>query len=245
MLADVAPDLAAEERCGESHQEHRDNIERTLTEGSGRPSQDAELFTVLVASDGTGVVTITAPSGRDALLLVFTSPIRAADYADELLPHGGRPGFLVLTSGGLLSLLSQLRDMGIRLLTIDRCPRCNIFTSLEFDEAATPGTLISLWAITKSTELARSTLYLDYARKAATNGDLKLARQVAFEIIAHVSPDQTHAHLLLGEVGIALKDHHLIAEAETFLRFVGAEVLAAKLRNDARACTSDFMLSMF
>lgn len=242
VLADVAPDLAAAE-FSEASQTQRDEIESRLIEGAERPPVDIELFAVLVAADDSGVITITLPSKQQPVLALFSSPIRAADYHDELLAHGTAPKCQVLTAMQLLKVLSSLRGVGIRTLALDRCPRCPIFATVTLDESATADTLISLWAISKATELARLNLYLNYAQNLAVGTHFALARQVAYETIAHVAPDSPQAHLLLGELGIALKDQRLVGEAETFLRFLHAESFATKLLQDAQLAVADFTAS--
>jgi hypothetical protein len=143
----------------------------------------------------------------------------------------------------LLKLLSSLRDAGIETLALDRCPRCSTFATVTLDESATQDTLISLWAISKATELARLNLYLNYAQTLAVGARFALARQVAYETIAHVAPDSPQAHLLLGELGVALRDRRLVGEAETFLRFLRAETFATKLLQDAQLEAADFTAS--
>jgi len=202
-----------------------------------------ELFTVLVDAADSGVITITLPSEQQPVLALFSSPVRAADYHDELLAQGTAPKYQVLTAIRLLELLSSLRDVGVRTLALDRCPRCPTFGILTLDEGATADSLISLWAISKATELARLHLYLNYAQTLAAGKHFDLARQVAYETVAHVAPDSPQAHLLLGEVGIALKDRRLVEEAEKFLRFLRAESFATKLLHDAQLAVADFAAS--
>lgn len=242
VLVDVAPDLAAAE-CSEASQTERDEIESRLIQEAERPTADRELFAVLVAADNSGVITITLPSKQQPVLALFSSPVRAADYNDELLAQGAAPKCQVLTAMQLLELLGSLRDVGIRTLALDRCPRCPTFGIVTLDDSATADTLISLWAISKATELARLNLYLNYAQTLAIGTHFDLARQVAYETIAHVAPDSPQAHLLLGEIGIALNDRRLVGEAETFLRFLSAESFATKLRQDAQSAAADFTAS--
>ena len=239
ILADVAPDLAAAE-CSEASQTQRDEIESRLMEGTERPTAGMELFAVLLAADDSGVITITLPSKQQPILALFSSPVRAADYHDELLGYGAAPKCQALTAVQLLELLSSLRDVGIRTLALDRCPRCHTFGIVTLDESATVDTLISLWAMSKATELDRLNLYLNYARTLAVGMKFDLARQIAYETIAHVAPDSPQAHLLLGELGIALKDRRLVGEAETFLRFLSADSFATKLLRDTQLAAADF-----
>ncbi|MEA2235503.1 MAG: hypothetical protein QOC81_227 [Thermoanaerobaculia bacterium] len=242
VLGDVAPDLAAAERS-EAGQTQMDEIQSRLVEGAERPTVDTELFTVLIAADDSGVITITPPSRQPPILALFSNRVRAADYHDELLGHGTAPRFRVLTATQLLGLLSSLRDAGIREFALDRCPRCSTFATVTIAESASEDTLIRLWAISKATELGRLNLYLTYAQTLATGTQFDLARQVAYETIAHVAPDSPQAHLLLGELGIALKDRRLVREAETFLRFLRAESFATKLLQDAQLSAADFTAS--
>jgi hypothetical protein len=68
-------------------------------------------------------------------------------------------------------------------------------------------------------EFARSSLYWEYARTAAKNGQFLRARDVALELVGHVTPEDPRSHLLLGKLAIQLRDKLLLREAKAFLAF--------------------------
>jgi hypothetical protein len=89
--------------------------------------------------------------------------------------------------------------------------------------------VVTVWCIHKATELARADLYFGYAQESARAGRLEIARDVALETVGHVSLEDPRAHLLLGEVAVALRDRKLLREAKAFLRFLHLDRWERKL----------------
>jgi hypothetical protein len=58
---------------------------------------------------------------------VFSTPFRAADYVRTLLEPSGSVDYLSSSPRELVTLLRDLRELGIEKFALDRCPRCNFF----------------------------------------------------------------------------------------------------------------------
>jgi hypothetical protein len=200
-----------------------------------RPSEDSPLFTTLVATDKSGVLTINLPDGVEKCVPIFSTSVRAADYVDVCVVDGQSVQYLVSSSVGLLALLADLRIAGIRVMALDRCPRCAMFTTISTTSLKNATDLITLWAIVKAGELARRDLYMSYALKKAQFGLFEIARQVAFETVVHVSPEDPRPHLLLGQLAAISDDRSTFAEAKAFLRFQKLDAWERKLDEDARS----------
>ena len=93
----VPPDLA-EAEGSESFATSREGLEHELRKLPRRPLEDEPLFMELLEANGSGVVTITLPDHSGRCLPVFSTPFRAFDYVQTLLPwpFGALPYLLVL-----------------------------------------------------------------------------------------------------------------------------------------------------
>lgn len=223
------PSDLTHEESGEVFGARRMVIEEDLRRTHPDPEGDTPRFTTLIAPGGKGVVTIPMPDGGSQCLPVFSTPFRAADYKHALLTAGPPVQYLASTAAQLSGLLRDVEKAGIEAVTLDRCPRCSIFTVTGIRSLKAPDHLLVLWAIHKATEMARLELYLAHALKSARAGQLEAARDVALESVGHVSLEDPRPHLLLGELAVALGDRTLLQEAQTFLRFFKHESWAQKL----------------
>jgi hypothetical protein len=104
-------------------------------------------------------------------------------------------------------------------------------------------TIVALWAIHKATELARAELYFEYASWSARGGRLEIARDVALEAVGHVTWEDPHLHLLLGQIAISLGDRTLLRETRAFLRFFKLVPWERKLDEIQRSGSLDFTRS--
>ena len=198
------------------HRARVDAIERSLLEN--RPPADAPLFTALAASP-TAMVSISLPRGGMALAL-FSDPVRAADYCDVLLGGSAVPGTATLSALGLLQFMrSNHRAFGGQL-SLDRCPRCEVFGVSTIGASSTVDSVLTLWAVTKAQERARLELYLEHATVAANAGDWLQVKDIALETIGHVSPVDPRLHTLVGRAAHDLGDQPLFDEAKQFLLFL-------------------------
>ena len=229
------PSDLAHEESGELFGSRRMAIEEDLRRTHLDPEGDTLRFTTLIVPGGKGVVTIPMPDGGRQCLPVFSTPVRAADYKQALLTAGPPVQYLASTAAQLYGMLRDVERAGIEAVTLDRCPRCSIFTVTGIRSLKTPGDLLVLWAIHKATEVARLELYFGYALRSARAGQLEAAREVALEAVGHVSLEDPRPHLLLGELAVALRDRTLLQEAETFLRFFKHESSEQKLAMTVRS----------
>lgn len=79
-------------------------------------------------------------------------------------------------------------------------------SAVSIDRAMMAGDTLNIWAVFKSTELARADLYIEFALIEARAGWLEVAREVALEPVDHVTLENPRPHLLLGLVGVKLGD---------------------------------------
>jgi hypothetical protein len=223
------PSDLAHEESGEVFGSRRMAIEEGLRRTHLDPEGDTPRFTALIVPGGKGVVTIPMPDSGRQCLPVFSTPFRAADYRQALLTAGPPVQYLASTAAQLYGMLRDVEEAGIETVTLDRCPRCSIFTVTGIRSLKTPGDLLVLWAIHKATETARLELYFAYALRSARAGQLEAARDVALEAVGHVSLEDPRPHLLLGELAVALDDRTLLQDAQRFLRFFKHEPWEQKL----------------
>lgn len=196
-----------------------------------RPAEDEPLLTSILVGP-SAVFTVTLPNSTPCLL-TFSTPIRAAEYARI---HAGPLQLRRLSSSPneFVQMLADLRRCGtLQRFALDVCPHCTTFAVLGTNSMLTPADVVKMWAIHKSGELARESLYFARAQEAARRGNLKEAKETALEAIQHVTMDSVRLHLLLGKVALSLKEKGVFREAKAFLEFLGAkqslrELLAAE-----------------
>jgi len=215
-------------------------IERSLCEPPRRPQEQTPLFVEILAASQGGVVTMTLPDSESPCVPIFSTPFRAADYIRTLLARGPAVKYLSSSPLELVGMLRDLRGMGIERFALDRCPRCNSVTTIGCASITTADDAINCWSIWKATELARLDLYLSHAQASARAGKLEAAREVVFETIAHVSFEDPRAHLLLGQVAVALQDRPLFREAKAFLQFFKLNSWERRLDEVDRSGAPDF-----
>jgi serine/threonine protein kinase len=206
--------------------ERSDALQRMLLALPHRPCDDAPLFTT-IWRDEHHVVTMNMPHGGFGVP-VFSTAIRAADYARVQLQVDEFP-YMLSSPNQLTALLHMLQAKSIAHIALDRCPRCSVFNSGRLETAQGPAELITLWAIHESTRRERLQLYLDYATQCASSGRLDIARDVALEIVGHISLEDPRPHAILGRLAIEFGDATMLREAQTFLRFLGEDTWADKL----------------
>jgi hypothetical protein len=228
------PPALTEEESGDSFSMRRNTIEREILESNTRLRDDVPLFVEMIAPNKGGILTIPLPEEGGRWLPIFTTPVRAADYKQTLLTSEPGLQYLSSTTAQLVRMLCDLDELGIKSLTVDRCPRCSIFVRTGTSGLRSQD-LLRIWAIHKATEVARSELYIAYAFKSARAGQLETARNVALETVGHVVIEDPRPHMLLGELGVALRERALVHEAQEFLRFLKQDIWARRLADIARS----------
>ena len=63
---------------------------------------------------------------------------------------------------------------------------------------------------------------------------------MVLETVAHVSLEDPRAHLLLGQIAVALQDQALLREAKAFLQFFQLDSWERRLDEVVRARSPDF-----
>lgn len=235
----LPPDLA-EREASPAFDALRGEIERSLREPPGRPEEQNPLFVGLLAAYQAGVVTMAMPEGESQCIPIFSSPSRAADYVRTLLARGPAVKFLSSSPLEIVTMFRDLTQLGIEHFALDRCPRCNIFTTIGCASITTANDAINCWSIWKATERARLDLYLRHAQSFARAGEIDAAREVVLETVSHVSLEDPRAHLLLGQIAIALNDRPMLREATAFLQFFNLSSWERRLEEVKRTGKPDF-----
>ena len=235
----LPPALATRE-ADEAFAVPREAVKSQLLEPPRRPGDDEPLFVLLLDAGGRGFLTVAPPGDGGPCLPAFSTPLRAADYAQTQLTAGPPVSYLYSSPAEFARLLGDVGGAGITAFTLDRCPRCTTFNAVSPRPAMTAGDVLDLWAIFKSTELARADLYVEFALDEARAGRLAVARDVALETVGHVTLEDPRPHLLLGQLGVGLGDRGLVREAKAFLGFLGAGDWERRLDEDIGSSSPDF-----
>jgi hypothetical protein len=138
-------------------------------------------------------------------------------------------------------VVNELRERaGVRHIALDRCPRCEVFTTANASNFDSAAKVIQMLNIFKATEIARGGLYRDYARSAARSGEFLCARDVALELVGHVTAEDARSHLLLGKLAIHLHDKRLLHEAKEFLAVLRQDWAIEELKNTEKTRVLEF-----
>jgi hypothetical protein len=208
------PKELADREASSDHQGWRDQIERELV-AQGCDEDEPSFFTFL--KSGNGLLQMYLPQHEGGCLLAFSSPLRAADYANEAAPKQTFEYFCS-SPKQVVFVVNEFRERAsVRHIALDRCPRCEVFTTFGASNLDSAANVIQMRNIFKATEMARCGLYWEYARSAARSREFLCARDVALELVGHVTPEDPRSHLLLGKVAIKLEDRQLLHEAKEFL----------------------------
>lgn len=237
------PSDLTEQEGGEAFERRCAAIDQSLREPRTRPSADTPLFVMLLDPAREAFLTMTLPDPGLPCVPVFTSPFRASDYARVQLEHDSSARYLSSSPAHLVATLGNLRAAGIEPFALNPCPRCGILTAIRIESIKSAEDAIECWTIFKTTEMGRMDLYLRYAQAAARAGDLAKARDVVLETVAHVSFEDPRAHLLLGQIALALDDRETLGEAKEFLRYFRRDAYANRLDEVVRSGEPDFELT--
>ncbi len=231
------PQELANQEASPDYHEWRDRIASDLA--MQPQDEDAPNFMTFLKSDD-GLLHLRLPQAEGGCLLVFSSPLRAADYASVQAPKQTF-NYFCSSAKQVVFVVREFRDHGgITHIALDRCPRCDVFTTVKASDFDSPHNVIETWKIWKATESARCGLYWDYARSAARAGQFLRARDVALELVGHVTPDDPRSHLLLGKLAIRLRDKQLLHEAEKFLALLRQDWANEELQNAAKTKVFEF-----
>jgi hypothetical protein len=210
---DLPQELADQEASSEYY-EKRERIEAEL---NAQPCDEDQtrFFTFLKVDNG--LLEMRLPNLDGGCLLAFSTPFRAVDYATVAMP---KLIFACFCSSPkqVVFMLKDLREHAdVRHIALDRCPRCDIFPVVNASSVDTAAKVIDFRNISLATQIARCNLYWEYARSEAINGEFVRARNVALEIVGHVTAEDPRPHLLLGKLAIQLRDKRLLREAQNCL----------------------------
>lgn len=200
------PEELRQREEGDDFNAYADKIRADIL--ADRTSDDTPHFAIFLKL-GDGLLQIDLQEGR--CLLVFTSAMRATDYVRVQVPElADKLELFSSTARDAPKVIQHFREHAqISLLALDRCPRCDMFAALNAAAMDSPDKLIRAWTISLGTMLARCELYRDYARTKAREGELLNARDVALELVGHVTSADAKTHFLLGKLAIRLGDKQL------------------------------------
>jgi hypothetical protein len=179
---------------------------------------------------GDGLLQMRLPDTEGGCLLAFSNVIRAADYAGATLPKQAFAYFCSSPKQAVLVVNEFRERAGVKHIALDRCPRCDVFPVFGASSLISAENVIAMRNIFKATEIARCELYRTYARSAARTGNFLLARDVALELVGHVTLEDPRSHLLLGKLAIQLRDKRLLREAKEFLALLKQDWAVEELK---------------
>lgn len=224
-------DLVDREASAE-HEQARDQIEAGLF---AQPTDESAPGFATFLKSGEGLLNLRLPQLDGGCLLVFSSPLRAADYARVQAPEENFQYFCSSPTQ-VVPVLQEFRERaGARRIVLDRCPRCDTFTATGVESLDSATKVANLWKIFKATEIARQGLYWGYARAAARDGQFLTARDVALETVGHVTCEDPRSHLLLGKLAIQLRDKRLLRDAKVFLVLLKQQAALEELQQAERS----------
>jgi hypothetical protein len=204
----------------------RDKLECELL--AQTTDETAPGFATLL-KDGNGLLNFRLPEPQGGCLLVFSNPSRAADYARVQVP-GKEFQFFCSSAEQVVSVVADFRQhAGITHVALDQCSRSNVVTVLGPSSLDSAAKIVQMWKIWKATEIAPCGLYFGYAQAAARAEQFLVARDVALELVGHVTAEDPRVHLLLGKLAIKLLDKRLMREAKDFLVFLKQNAVIQEL----------------
>jgi hypothetical protein len=232
----LPPDLADREASSD-YQQWRDRIEADLV--TQPIDEDAPSFLTFLKA-GNALLQLRLEDQEGGCLLAFSNPLRAGDYASEAAPEQSFEYFCSSPKEVVLVVQHFVEYAGVTHVALDRCPRCNVFSTIRAASLNSAAKVIQAWQIAKATEIARCGLYWDYARSAARNGHFLCARDLALEVVGHVTAEDPRCHLLLGKLAIQLQDKQLLGEAKNFLAFTKQVWAIEELQSSEKARVVEF-----
>jgi hypothetical protein len=229
----ATPDILSAEQDAfrTSHDRVAERLLAALRGGADAP----ELTTI--ATEASGVMML-APDHGPPVLPVFTSAVRAIDYR-ECVGVSGTPHYRRSSADELVDLLGGASDADIASWTLDPCPRCTACTIYKSEQFRSSDDVFNVWAITRATTRLRTEVYVRHALDLATGGDWRMASYTGMCALQHVTLDEAHVHLLVGEIAIARGPRSIVEDASRWLRFLGCEDLAGLLDADQAAGVAD------
>ncbi|HEX6790355.1 MAG TPA: hypothetical protein VF247_03515 [Candidatus Krumholzibacteria bacterium] len=223
------------------HLTRQDAFEMELSASSLLPKPDAPALIIFVTG-GSNLLTIPVrDDDGPGCIPLFSERWRAVDYARTRFGNRDDVAFAVMSAAGFVSTLRDVEKVGRFAFTIDCCPRCNDFIHYETGLADEPDYLVRMIGVHKASELARRHLYYHYALAKAKMGHHVAARDVLLESVGHVTMSDPDTHLLLGQLGVAMRDEELVREAHEYLRFFGSGAWDRKLEAVELVGRADFL----
>ena len=231
------PQKLADRENSAEYREGRDRIESDLFAHACDESMSG-FATFLKAGDG--LLQLQLPDFSGGCLLVFSTVLRAADYARVQAPEK-KFEYFCSSPEQVVSVVAHFREhAAVSHVALDRCPRCNVFAALNAPALDSSTKVVHAWKISQATEIARCNLYLDYAQTAARAGQFLVARDVALELVGHVTVEDPRVHLLLGKLAIALGDKSLLQQAQSFLTFLRQTAAVEELQDAKKRKRAQF-----
>jgi hypothetical protein len=233
-------------------------LQKRLMSPPNRPPDDQSLFTFFVASEQVGVITYQAPLSGTCVP-VFMAAIDAGEYK-RLLLRDIQTRYMVSSAVQFLKMVRDVEPTGVRTIAFNRCPRfaadsVRLPTGVVFNLhdpgmiatrfLQTPSDVIEVWSVHTAKRHALVEVSLAFALKEARAGHLEIARDIALDALGHITLNEPHLHLVLGQAAIGLRDARLFGEARAFLEFLKRPELTAALDRAHAAGVPDFSEQTF
>ncbi len=182
---------------------------------SGRTPES--LFVNQVAD---GILTFQPDRGQKPIILLFSSPFAARDYL-RVSSQQGVVGQIKV--GELQKLAQSYLSLGIKALTLDRCPRCRHALLIDLAGIArwTTEDFAKVWAHHRAARLVYAEIRIHSAKKHHDDGALSAARADYEYIRDHFDCGVPYLHQIIGMIAAVQNDEAAKALAMERLREFG------------------------
>jgi hypothetical protein len=217
----LIPTIIEEFIASEPFETERARVLAQLREEVQAGTRSEPEFCALVPGDSDGFVLREDAQGEGMCLLLFTTAVRAADYAQVQDPFGGHYRYYVASASTMADLAQELAEDGSAdSYAINWCPRCEIALAMtSSDDSDEADCLAEIWCIDEASRRVRVDVSLEFASFMAEDHDLEGARDVLLEALGHTTLEDPRLHYFLGVIAIGLGDAQLLDETRAFLRF--------------------------
>src|ERR1700722_1498763 len=169
-----------------------------------------------------GILTFQPDPGQKPIILLFSNPFAARDYL-RVSNQQGTVGQIKVDD--LQKSAQSYLSLGIKALTLDRCPRCRHALLIDLAGIArwTTADFAKVWATHRAARLVCAEIRIHSAKKHHDDGALSAAR-IDYEYIRdHFDCGVPYLHQIIGMIAAAQNDEAAKAQAMERLREFGPE----------------------
>lgn len=190
--------------------ENHEHVRKSLLSPEHKPSYNDPLI-YLLNIEGKGYYSIIQDDIDGKILLLFTSPHRAVQYAAATRSSEHEPGLVMYSPLEWEHDAEYFLKNGLTHITLNKCPYCSTFYTVLMLSTINKDDLLKIWSVDTATKLIRYQYFLEEMRVKLDRGDIKGAREMGEYTVTHVEAEDPQVHLLLAECGIRQNDSELIA----------------------------------